>query len=513
MFVTERRHGERALVWRSTPPAPPPPNALWAPGSVERHPSDGPVWAPEFTIHQLLKPRTVEDAVVQLAEFRHRIDTTPAGGALARFLQHRPARPAQELGVPGQETVWANVLLDSVRARERVIAHLQGCQVADLAELSRNYPGLREFLPTEVALALGVAESTATRKLLEAEAFTTRLPGTFAALHAGAISDRKARAVQQGTGNVTVEVARQVEQDVLGDLPHSTMPQVHDLIAAAVIRRDPHGAEERHENARQDRGISRRHEPDGMGVLKLYSTIQDIATIHTALTAIGDACKTPDDQRSLDNRRVDALVDLCADVLDTGLWHGDPLPTEQRRRPHVQVTLPITALLDGPPTGEVAQLSGYGPITPAQARQIAADGTLRRLVCDRLSGTLLDYGRTVYQPPASLADHVLVRDQTCFMPGCRQPAHRCELDHTEPFRPGQATGGSTSDVNLAPGCKHHHRCKDGGGFGVERTDHGYRWTTPLGRDYLRPHTRLWQPAPDNVPAPPAPHQDPDPPPF
>ncbi len=511
MFVAERRHGDRALVWRSTPPAPLPPNQLWTPRTVEPHPSDRPGWAPEFTIHQLLKPTTTDDAVLQLAEFRQRIETTPAGGALARFLHHRPARPAAELGVAGQETLWANVLLDSIRARERLIAHLQGCQVADLSELSRNYPGLHEFLPTEVALALGVGEGTASRRLLEAESLTTRLPGTFAALHAGRITQPKARAIHQGTLDVTPEIAYQVERDVLPDVPASTIPAVQDLVAAAIIRRDPHGAEERHESARDRRSISRRNEPDGMGTLKLYSTIQDIATIHTALTAISDACKTPDDERSADNRRVDAMVDLCADVLDTGLWRGDPLPVAQRR-PHVQVTLPITALLDGPPTGDVAQLAGYGPITAAQARQIAADGTLRRLVCDRLSGTLLDYGRTVYEPPASLADHVLVRDQTCFMPGCRQPAHRCELDHTEPFRPGRPTGGSTSAVNLGPGCKHHHRSKDGGGFHVDRTEHGYRWTTPLGRDYTRLHTRLWQAPPDHIPTP-EPAADPEPPPF
>lgn len=513
MFVAERRHGDRALVWRSTPPAPPPPNTLWTPGRVDPHPSDGPEWAPEFTFRQLLPPRTADDAVLKLTEYRHRITTTPAGGALARFLQHRPARPAAELDVPDPEPLWANVLLDSIRARERVIAHLHGCQIADLAELSRNYPGLHEFLPTEIALALGVAETTATRKLLEAQEFTTRLPATFAALHAGQISDRKARAVHQGTGTIAPDTALLVERDVLPELPYSTMPQVHDLIAAAVIRRDPHGAQERHEQARDGRGITRRTDPDGMGTLKVFSTLQDIATIHTALTAMSQASKTPDDARTADHRRVDALVDLCTDVLDTGIWHDKELPTHQRRRPHVQVTMPITALLDGPPTGDVAQLSGYGPITPAQARHIVADATLRRLVCDPLSGTLLDYGRTVYQPPAALADHVLVRDQICFMPGCRQPAHRCELDHLHPFRPGQPTGGATSDTNLGPGCKHHHRAKDGGGYRVTRTDTGYQWTTPLNRTYTRPHTRLWQPNPEHPTAPPEPHEDPDPPPF
>ena len=517
MFVAERRHGDRALVWRSTPPAAPAPNTLWAPGAAERHPSDGPEWAPEFTIHQLLRPTTADDAVVQLAEFRQRINTTPAGGALARFLQHRPARPGAELGVPEPESLWANVLVDSIQARERVIAHLQGCQVADLAELSGNYPGLHEFLPTEIALALGVAESTATRKLVEAEAFTDRLPATFAALHAGDITDRKARAMHQGTLDVTPEIAQQVERDVLPHLPHSTMPQVHDPIGAAIIRRDPHGAQERHENARDRRGITRHSDPDGMGTLKVFSTLPDIAAIHAALTAMSAASKTADDDRTADDRKVDALVDLCTDVLDTGVWREKELPTEQRRRPHVQVTMPLSALLPGPPTGDVAQLAGYGPITPAQARHIAADGTLRRLVCDPLSGTLLDYGRTTYQPPATLADHVLARDQTCSMPGCRQPAHRCELDHTEPFRPGQPTGGATSAANLAPGCKHHHRAKDGGGYRLDRGETGYQWTTPLSRTYLRPHTRLWQPVPEHAPVPPPvpppPLKDPDPPPF
>ena len=511
MFVMERRHADRALVWRSTPPAAPVPNSLWAPGAAERHPSDGPEWAPEFTIHQLLRSTTADDAVVQLAEFRHRINTTPAGGALARFLQHRPARPGAALGVSEPESMWANVLVDSIRARERVIAHLQGCQVADLAELSRDY--LHEFLPTEIALALGVAESTATRRLMEAEAFTDRLPATFAALHAGDISERKARAVHQGTLDVTPEIARHVERDVLPDLPLSTMPQVQDLIAAAIIRRDPHGAQERHENACDRRGITRHSDPDGMGTFKVFSTLPDIATIHAALTAMSSASKTSDDERTADNRKVDALVDLCADVLDAGVWREKELSTEHRRRPHVHVTMPLTALLPGPPTGDVAQLAGYGPITPAQARHIAADGTLRRLVCDPLSGTLLDYGRTTYQPPAALADHVMGRDQTCCMPGCRQPAWRCELDHIEPFCPGQTGGGSTSAANLAAACKHHHRAKDGGGYRVAHGENGFRWTTPLNRTYLRPPTRLWRPAPEQVPLPAPPPDNSDPPPF
>ena len=63
------------------------------------------------------------------------------------------------------------------------------------------------------------------------------------------------------------------------------------------------------------------------------------------------------------------------------------------------------------------------------AREIAADGVWRRLVTDPLSGTLLDYGRTTYHPPAGLADFVSARDVYCRAPGCRRRAVDAELDH------------------------------------------------------------------------------------
>ena len=514
MFVGEHWRSVRAAVWSATPPTPVTPPDLWAPGVTQRQrpAADVDDRVPQLTFHQVRPARTTEDAVVGLAAWRYLINHATPGATLARWLQHRPARPADELAVPDPEQGWANALLDSIQARDRLIAHLHARQVADLAELSRNYTGLREFLPTEVALALGVSEGTASARLCEAEDLTGRLPATFAALDSGRISAAKAGAIRLTTQDTTPDIARRVERDVLPEAPVCTMPQLRDLVATAVIRHDPTGADERHENARARRRITRRTEPDGMGTLNVFSTMQDIATIHTCLTAIGSAAKTTDDDRTPDNRRVDALVDLCTEVLDNGTSRDRPLPSTQRRRPHVQVTVPLTALLDQEPTAEVALLAGYGPITPTQARQIAADATLRRLVCDPQSGTLLDYGRTTYEPPAPLADHVMSRDQTCVLPGCRQPAHRSELDHIDPFRPGQPTGGHTSDANLGVECKHHHRGKDGGGFTLTRTDDGYRWTTPLGRTYTRPNTRLWQPTPETR-SPAADPADPDPPPY
>jgi hypothetical protein len=159
------------------------------------------------------------------------------------------------------------------------------------------------------------------------------------------------------------------------------------------------------------------------------------------------------------------------------------------QRPHIQVVIPYTVLLGG---NEPCELVGHGAITADQARLIAADGVLRRLVTDPLSGTLLDYGRTRYEPPESLKQFVITRDGTCQAPGCLQPALRGQVDHVEPFRPGQPTGGKTNQSNLKNFCLHHHRAKDGGGFtttlGPDGTSH---WVTPLGRHYSRPPNEIW----------------------
>ncbi len=165
--------------------------------------------------------------------------------------------------------------------------------------------------------------------------------------------------------------------------------------------------------------------------------------------------------------------------------------------------MPLNALLGG---DDPCELDGHGAITAQQARAIAADGELRRLVCDPLSGTLLDFGQTRYEPPETLKEFVRARDRTCVMPGCAAPAARADIDHVIPARPDPRTGrptlGPTNADNLATECRHHHLAKDGGGgFGlVSEGDGSFTWTTPLGRTYRREPTRLWYPPRGNHPS-------------
>ena len=345
------------------------------------------------------------------------------------------------------------------------------------------------------------------------------MPDTLRALSDGRIDETKAHTILAATMSASPAVAALVEQRVLPDAATVTSTTLRRRCERAVIAIDPGGAEERHSRRVRERYVSRWPASDGMAGLAVYSSAQDIAAIHSALTVLADASKRPGDGRDLGNRRVDALVGLCTEVLTArparghegrghAAWResvgaGPPARRAAPRRGNpfraqIRVTMPLTALLG---SDEPCELSGHGPITAEQARAIAADGFLTRLVCDPLSGTLLDYGRTRYEPPATLKNHIRARDGECVMPICNQPATRSDIDHVTAARlepgTGLPTDGATSADNLAAECRHHHLAKDAdGGYRLTREpDGGYEWTTPLGRQYRQEPNRLWHPPP------------------
>ncbi|XRQ12226.1 DUF222 domain-containing protein [Actinomadura welshii] len=90
------------------------------------------------------------------------------------------------------------------------------------------------------------------------------------------------------------------------------------------------------------------------------------------------------------------------------------------------------------------------------------------------------HGRPGYRPPVSLRREVEARHTTCVFPTCNQPSHRCDLDHTVPWRPG-----ITCRCNLAPLCRRHHRLKQTPGWKLHHIWPGLLvWTTPAGAWYI-----------------------------
>lgn len=65
-----------------------------------------------------------------------------------------------------------------------------------------------------------------------------------------------------------------------------------------------------------------------------------------------------------------------------------------------------------------------------------------------------------YRPTAALDVLVRALFGTCTIPGCHQPAWRCELDHCEEYdQVCPASGGPTCLCNVNPKCQRHHLLK------------------------------------------------------
>ncbi len=103
-------------------------------------------------------------------------------------------------------------------------------------------------------------------------------------------------------------------------------------------------------------------------------------------------------------------------------------------------------------------------------------------------GTVLDFGRTTYRPPATVIDRVNTRDQRCRFPGCPMVAERCDHDH----RTTWDAGGATCPCNLDTLCRFHHRTKTFTAWTAVRDQQAntLTWTSPLGRVHID------RPAPD-----------------
>jgi hypothetical protein len=131
---------------------------------------------------------------------------------------------------------------------------------------------------------------------------------------------------------------------------------------------------------------------------------------------------------------------------------------------------------DGP-----AALEGYGTIPGSMARQLAADGSWRRVLLEPVDGWLLDYGRTRYEPSAKLRDHLLGLGQDCRGPYCN--ARPRQTDHGIDW----AEGGPTTARNCNGLCIHTHFLKTAHNFTVtNNADQSVTWTTPAGNSYTKP---------------------------
>lgn len=428
-------------------------------------------------------------------------------------------------------------LLDEWTALEAQIAGLEARKAEVLAQRldlmvqeRQSAPGSGEMpfrsMLAEYSAAGHLPQRTVEARITESWALVRLYPATLNALAAGRISRRHADVILAEAPTITGqadadEVRAEYESRVLpfAEADTAARTRVHARGVTAVLC--PATLIEQHRRARGERAVMVKPDGEGMAVLTailpelLAYAVQDrLTSIARNVTAArkmneaprcesaeagsSDPASEPDfppadavwsdgdplgdmgpenDERSMDQLRADIFTDL--------LLTSDPETVTEtaheaiRATVHVTVSASTLAGLDE----RLGEFEGHGPLLPETARLLAGGATSwDRLFLDP---TGLAVATDNYVPTSAMKRFLRARDQHCRFPGCRAPAHRCEIDHNH----DHARGGPTALCNLSLFCKGHHSLKH------PDLDHEDRWsarqlrggvilwTSPLGRTY------------------------------
>ncbi|WP_456844594.1 DUF222 domain-containing protein [Cellulomonas sp. P5_C6] len=399
--------------------------------------------------------------------------------------------------------------MNTVTGMAQAIAMLQAAQAVVVREIEARTTDALRHVPDELACALVCTRRSAEMVFLRAWG-TAQHPALGDAWAAGAIEARKIDIIldevtKGGTG-LDPDAVRAVIDDAIGRSAELTAPQLARHVRATLIALNPAHVEKRRLAERDRRGIELILAPDAMARLVAYLPAAEATAAFTAIDALAGHAALDGDTRTVDQRRADAFSDVFTAILDRQATpDGTPLPRKHGQRVAVQLSVAATTLLgldDAP-----GFLGSYGPVPAQVARELAQDGTWRRVLTDT-TGQVCAVGTTSYRPGADLTRTVQARDVTCTFPGCRQPATRCELDHRTPYDhhrgaveqlhpthgPGDEHNGEpqTCEANLHALCKHHHQAKTEGWWNVTYNPATgvSTWTDRHGLTYARHPARI-----------------------
>jgi hypothetical protein len=373
-----------------------------------------------------------------------------------------------------------------------------------------------DAVAASVAAAQNVSLGVASHQLLIADSLRQRLPRVGEVFAAGAISYRLVAAVVSRTrlvhdSEAMAKVDTEIAAHVVGWGSLSVEKTQHE-IDYWVDRYDP-VAVRRTEYAARGRHVDVAPSDNGSGTADIEGQLlaTDADALDQRLDAMAAAvCEA--DPRTLEQRRADALGALGhgADRLSCGCGNPDcdaagaqpgtvvvhvvahedslsddtPVQLDGKEPARPWPTGPLTP---EPPAGPAATppaaLLGGGMLpAPVLAAKIAAAAKIVPIVHP---GQAPPQRR--YIPTAVLATFIRCRDMTCRFPGCDEPAHHSDIDHTIAY-----PAGPTQASNLKCLCRKHHLLKTFWGWrDTQHPDGTVDWISPDGQTYTtHPGSRI-----------------------
>ena len=272
-------------------------------------------------------------------------------------------------------------------------AHVAAVQAAATAAAATAEIYFDANLPTksafaEINLVLGASGRHADDLIGDACALATDLPRTLAEVCAGRLTQYRARVILNQICGLEGEERAAAEADVLAVAARLSPAKLREKCQRTVARINPDAVIKRRQAERKKRHVSVHPAPDGMAGFFAHLDGAKAHEMFGIVDTVARAAKTPGDERTIDERRADALYDLIC----------NPLSGEKRVRWQAQILIPRGTVLGL--NGEPGYLPGYGPIPADLCRELAADATWRRILTDPVTNTTLDISPKRYRPRA-----------------------------------------------------------------------------------------------------------------
>ncbi|MGY1667383.1 DUF222 domain-containing protein [Geodermatophilus sp. SYSU D00696] len=301
------------------------------------------------------------------------------------------------LDAPAPAVGWASGPLGAVQAADREIARQTALRARAVAAFAASRPSsadrpqgspgamaadrwaarpdllrpVSEWATDELAVALSVSTQAAQLLLERSLTLVHRLPGTLAALEAGALHVGHLGPLLDKVAPITDAALRTaIERDLLAWAAgrHTTPGQLGDKARRELLTRTARTAADDLLRAVRKRGVSAGPDRvEGMSVVSALLTTPEAAALLAALGAYADAL--PADGRSRGQKMADCLLDLVLRPGESGL-------------PPVQVTLTVVAPV-GALRGGDAACEVDGQVVPAElVRALLAALTGHRAAAD-----------------------------------------------------------------------------------------------------------------------------------
>jgi hypothetical protein len=348
--------------------------------------------------------------------------------------------------------MFASITLDELVEERRQLDAAYGHWVERVGQYARSgdwaadgYVSAGAALADRCHMDRGVARSHVTLA-----AKLQRLESVRDALFAGEISRKHALLIAKAHTVARAEVIEELQESLTEFARHVPPRALGELIDRVTDAIDGDEGDANDDNKRDRRRLAASVSLDKMVFVDGLGDPISGEIVLTALKAEMQRDLQAHDPRTTEQRRWDALVNICRRTLDrgeVGTWHAV--------RPHVSAVVDL-ADYEGIKPLIVEKIrtefANTGRVSRATIEQVVCDCDLTRVIMDGPS-QVLDVGQATRTWPAPIAKAIVARDQHCRGPGCRRPWWDCQLHHVIPV----AAGGKTSIENGALYCDPCHR--------------------------------------------------------